>query len=65
MGSWCEGSGSSAKSKARGLKALGRRSVRGFVDRWVEGSGSKIGNEINSEEEMTRHQSVFGGDDEL
>ena len=33
MGSWHEGSGSPAKSKARGLKALGRSEVRGFVDR--------------------------------
>ena len=35
MGSWRKGSGSSAKSKAYGSKALGRRSVRGFVDRVV------------------------------
>ena len=33
MGSWREGSGSPVKSKAL---------VRGFVDQWVEGSGSKI-----------------------
>ena len=43
MGSWREGSGSPVKSKARGSKALGQRSVHGFVDRWVEGSRSKIG----------------------
>ena len=43
VGSWREGSGSPAKSKARGSKALGWRLVRGFVDRWVEGFGSKIG----------------------
>ena len=35
VGSWRKGSGSSAKSKAYGSKALGRRSVRGFVDRFV------------------------------
>ena len=34
VGSWRKGSGSSAKLKARGSKVLGRRSVRGFVDRW-------------------------------
>ena len=33
IGSWCEGSGSPTKSKVRGSKALGWRSVRGFVDR--------------------------------
>ena len=33
VGSWHEGSGSPAKSKAHGSKALGWRSVRGFVDR--------------------------------
>ena len=38
IGSWREGSRSPAKSKA-----LSRRSVHGFVDRWVEGSKSKIG----------------------
>ena len=36
VGSWREGSRSPAKSKARGSKALGRRSVRGFVDRFVD-----------------------------
>ena len=36
IGSWREGSRSLAKSKACGLKALGRRSVRGFVDRWSQ-----------------------------
>ena len=42
VGLWRKGSRSLAKSKARGLKARGWRSVRGFVDRWVEGFGSKI-----------------------
>ena len=65
MGSWREGSWLTAKSKARGSKALGQRSVRGFVDRWVEGSGSKIGDKIDSEEEMMGHRSVFSSDDEL
>ena len=36
MGLWREGFSSPAKSKARGLKALGRRSVRGFIDRFVD-----------------------------
>ena len=43
VGSWHEGFGSPAKLKARGSKALGRRLVHGFLDRWVEGSGTKIG----------------------
>ena len=42
VSSWREGSGSLAKLKARGSKALGRRSVCEFVDRWVEGSRLKI-----------------------
>ena len=33
IGSWREGSGSSAKLKVHGSKALGRRSVCGFIDR--------------------------------
>ena len=36
IGSWREGFGSLAKSKVYGSKALGRRSVRGFVDRFVD-----------------------------
>ena len=32
IGLWREGFGSPAKSKVHGSKALGRRSVRGFVD---------------------------------
>ena len=36
MGSWREGSRSPVKSKAHGSKALGRKSVRGFIDQWVE-----------------------------
>ena len=36
VGSWHKGFGSSAKSKARGSKALGRRLVHGFVDRFVD-----------------------------
>ena len=60
MGSWREGSGSPAKSKARGLKALGRRSVHGFVDRWVEGSGSKIGSWVRRSAKLKAHGSKIG-----
>ena len=36
VGSWRKGSGLPAKSKACGLKALDRWSIRGFVDRFVD-----------------------------
>ena len=69
MGSWREGSGSPVKSKARGSKALGQRSVHGFVDRWVEGSRSKIGSWVRRSVgrrlwvEDRRQDRLRGGDD--
>ena len=43
VGSWREGSGSPAKSKAHGSKALGWRSVHGFVDRWSQSQRHDLG----------------------
>ena len=57
VSSWRESSGSLAKSKARGSKVLGRRSVREFVDRWVEGSRSKIDSWVRR---STKSKAWFG-----